>query len=103
MPESRTRSVTRSKENNPSMAANDKDREFYVKTLELERAIGSLVAYPREVTGACLRGASSTAIDMIASAEDDVLEEVRGCARSDLLKALRFMCRAFLALRRADR
>jgi hypothetical protein len=66
-------------------------------------AIERLTDYPNEVIGACLRGLSPTAVDVLANAADDVLEDIAGIGGADSLRALRFMCAAFLALRQATR
>jgi hypothetical protein len=71
---------------------------------EVERAkyaIERLASHPHAVAGACLRGLSPTAIDVIADADDNALSEIASSFGSALsgLEALRFMCAAFLTLR----
>jgi hypothetical protein len=70
-------------------------------------AIERLAEDPGAVTGVCLQGCTVTAIDIIARASDSVIEEIVGVdwetERSQELKALRFMCGAFLKLRQAKR
>jgi hypothetical protein len=82
----------------------DEDGDQYENEVKLVRyAIERLTVYPNEVAGACLRGLSPTAVDVLANAADDTLEDIAGFGSVDPLKALRFMCAAFLALRQAKR
>jgi hypothetical protein len=65
-------------------------------------AIEQLANHPHAAVGACLRGLSPTAIDVIADAADDVLSDIAGSFSAlSGPEALRFMCVAFLALRQA--
>jgi hypothetical protein len=78
----------------------DDDEDALTFDDEVDRvkyAIERLASHPHGVAGACLRGLSPTAIDVIADATDDVLSEIAGSFGSAV--ALRFMCAAFLALR----
>jgi hypothetical protein len=82
------------------------DDEFFAAEVKaVNRAIGKLanIGIAGIVASVSLRGMSKTAIDIIADAEDDVLEEAAdGLGDPSALKG-RFMCRAFLALRQAKR
>jgi hypothetical protein len=82
----------------------DDDKAFDDEVKAVKYAIGRLAAYPNEVAGACLRGLTPTAIDMVANAADDTLDEAAGnFGDPSVYEALRFMCRAFLTLRQAKR
>jgi hypothetical protein len=69
-------------------------------------AIERLARHPHEVPGACLRGMRSTALDVLADADDGALEEMADlypCGDVSALKALRFLCALTLTLRQAKR
>jgi hypothetical protein len=84
--------------------SDNEDEAFRTEAEAVEYAIERLVEAPYEVAGACLRGLSPTAIDIIARAEDDALEQVAGVFGSmDALRALRFVCSLALTLGQARR
>jgi hypothetical protein len=56
----------------------DDDQAFQTEADRFKYALERLAESPREVAGACLRNYSPTAIDVIAGAEDDVLEQAAG-------------------------
>jgi hypothetical protein len=86
------------------MTDSDDDEAFDNEVKAVEYAIGRLAENPGAVAAACLQGLVPTAIDIIAGAPDDTLEEIVGpYGGLDALKALRFMCGAFLKLRQAKR
>jgi hypothetical protein len=67
-------------------------------------ALDRLDKDPHHVVLACLCGATVTAIDELARADDDILDlPLDDDTALKALKALRHMCRAYLILRQAKR
>jgi hypothetical protein len=86
------------------MSDADDDEAFETEAQLVEHAIERLAETPYETAGACLRGLSPTAVDVIASAGDDALEEVAGAFGDlDVYRALRFACALALTLKQAKR
>jgi hypothetical protein len=82
----------------------DDDQAFQTEADRFKYAVERLAESPREVAGACLRNYSPTAIDVIAGAEDDVLEQAAGVFGDlSVYQALRFLAGLALTLRQAKK
>jgi hypothetical protein len=89
------------------MSGADEARAWRSEVERVRAAVERLAMRSRAVAGAALsEGVGETAIDIVANADDDVLDEIVTDYRFDafaVLQSLKFMAGAFLTLRQARR